>query len=238
MVRLVHEHGWDVTPAEGIAIQRQLAQFVVAENRAGDVRAVGGIDVSVRDGIARAAVVSLGYPDLTPQDSVVSQRPCLMPYVPGLLSFREAPAILDALARLQRLPDLLLVDGQGFAHPRRMGLATHLGVLLDHPSIGCAKSRLCGQHASPGPERGDWTPLYDGDEIIGAVVRTRRNTRPVFVSVGHKVDLAAAIAYVLGCCTRYRLPETTRWAHRVAGGDALPAPPAATAGLLPDRRGE
>ena len=222
MVRLQHDHPWDVTPSEGIAIQRQLAQYAIDENHVGDARTVGGVDVSVKGQEARAAIVVLGYPDLSPQDMAIAQLSLRMPYVPGLLSFREAPAILDALDRLEHLPDVLIVDGQGWAHPRRMGLATHLGVLLDHPTIGCAKSRLCGHHQDPGHQRGDWAPLCDGEEVIGAVVRTRSNVKPVFVSVGHKIDLKAAIAYVLGCCTRYKLPETTRWAHRVAGGQAIP----------------
>ena len=221
-MRLVHDHPWDVTPSEGIAIQRQLAQYAIAEDHVGDALTVGGVDVSIKGQEARAAIVVLAYPDLSPQDMAIAQLSLRMPYVPGLLSFREAPAILDALDRLEHLPDVLIVDGQGWAHPRRMGLATHLGVLLDHPTIGCAKSRLCGHHQDPGHQRGDWAPLYDGEEVIGAVVRTRSNVKPVFVSVGHKIDLEAAIAYVLGCCTRYKLPETTRWAHRVAGGQAIP----------------
>jgi deoxyribonuclease V len=142
--------------------------------------------------------------------------------VPGLLAFREGPVVLAALEKLTRRPDVLILDAHGLAHPRRMGLATHLGVILDLPSVGCAKSRLCGEYSEPGPEKGSWTRLCDEDEIIGAVVRTRDNVRPVFVSVGHRVDLETAVSLVLGCAPTYRLPETTRSAHRVAGGGSLP----------------
>jgi deoxyribonuclease V len=130
--------------------------------------------------------------------------------------------VLAALERLERRPDVLMFDAQGWAHPRRMGLATHLGILLDVPAVGCAKSRLCGTHGAPDEQKGSWVPLMDGDEVIGAVVRTRDRVQPVFVSIGHRVDLETSVSLVLGCATRYRLPEPTRWAHRVAGGESLP----------------
>jgi deoxyribonuclease V len=149
--------------------------------------------------------------------------PVSFPYVPGLLAFREGPIVLAALERLAERPDVLIFDAQGLAHPRRMGLATHLGILLDVPSVGCAKSRLCGKETEPGEEKGSWTPLLDRGEVIGAVVRTRSRVRPVYVSVGHRVDLETAVSLVLSCATKYRLPEPTRWAHRVAGGETLPA---------------
>jgi deoxyribonuclease V len=141
------------------------------------------------------------------------------PYVPGLLSFREGPAVLDALDKLKSPPDLLIFDGHGLAHPRRFGLACHLGLLVDIPAIGCAKSRLCGQYEEPGPHRGDTMPLIDKGEVVGAAVRTRAGVKPVFVSIGHRVDLPTSIHYVLACCRGYRLPETTRWAHRLAGAE-------------------
>jgi deoxyribonuclease V len=142
--------------------------------------------------------------------------------VPGLLAFREGPSILAALATLKAQPDVLIFDAQGLAHPRRMGLAAHLGVVLDIPSVGCAKSRLVGTYRVPGELKGSWEPLVDEGEVIGAVVRTRGRVRPVFLSVGHRVDLETAIALVLGCTPRYRLPEPTRWAHRVAQGAEFP----------------
>ncbi len=142
--------------------------------------------------------------------------PARFPYVPGLLSFREIPLVLDALEGLAARPDLILCDGQGYAHPRRFGLACHLGVLLDLPTIGVAKSRFIGTHEEPGIERGEWTPLLDGAERIGAVLRTRRAVSPLYISCGHRVSLERAIELVLACTTRYRLPETTRAAHRLA----------------------
>jgi deoxyribonuclease V len=221
-MRLHHEHPWRVTPTEGIAIQRQLVRHVRCQSSLGQVSKVAGVDVSTKGGVGRAAVVVLSYPELRPLKAAIAERELEMPYVPGLLSFREAPAILEALERLGELPDLLVFDGQGYAHPRRMGIATHLGVLLDHPTIGCAKSRLCGRHDEPGPNKGDWAPIRDGGEVVGAAVRSRVGVKPIYVSMGHRVDLGASIDMVLACCTRFKLPETTRWAHRVAGGADLP----------------
>jgi deoxyribonuclease V len=188
---------------------------------------VAGVDVSVKGDESRAAVVLLSLPSLKPLEAVTASRPIAFPYVPGLLAFREGPVTLDALEKLTTAPDVLIFDAHGLAHPRRLGLATHLGVLLDVPSVGCAKSRLCGSYREPGEERGSWSHLYDEEthgnrDVIGAVVRTRAGVNPVFVSIGHRVDLDSAISLVLRCAPRYRLPETTRWAHRVAGGDTLP----------------
>ncbi len=227
-MHLVHSHPWDISPQQAIAIQRELRQCVVAANMSPDldrlnITSVAGVDVSVRGGMSCAAIAELAFPTLTLCGSSTAVAPVCFPYVPGLLSFREAPAILAALEKMDHLPDVLIVDGHGMAHPRRLGIATHIGVLLDHPTIGCAKSRLVGCYEEPEREAGSWRYLYDGEEIIGAVVRTRTGVKPIFVSVGHRVDLGTAIELVLRCCRRYRLPETTRWAHRVAGGIALPA---------------
>jgi deoxyribonuclease V len=146
-------------------------------------------------------------------------QPTAFPYVPGLLSFRELPAVLAAIEQLRILPDLYLCDGQGLAHPRRFGLACHLGVLLDAPTIGVAKTRLIGTHAPPPAEKGGWTPLEDGGEVIGAVLRTRSGVKPVYVSIGHRVSLATSVRLTLACTSRYRLPETIRQAHRLASTD-------------------
>ncbi len=219
-MQTVSRHPWQVTPAEAAAIQAGLAPLVEREDRFGEVRAVAGIDVSVRDGLAVAAVVLVALPRLDVMETVTARRTVEFPYVPGLLAFREGPAVLDALERLKTTPDLLVFDGQGLAHPRRMGLACHLGLLLDAPAIGCAKSRLCGVADEPGQETGATSPLVDGDEVIGAVVRTRAGASPVYVSTGHRVGLASAVFFVLACCKGYRLPEPTRLAHiagRVAG---------------------
>jgi deoxyribonuclease V len=211
------------------AVQEALRGRVVTRDRAGRVRHVAGIDVGFERGgrVTRAAVVVLSFPELVPVEQAVVRQPTRFPYVPGYLSFREIPAVLVALARLAVRPDLLLCDGQGYAHPRRFGLACHLGVLTDTPSIGVAKSRLIGEHDALAPEKGSWVPLRDQGEVIGAVLRTRTAVKPLFVSVGHRVSLKTAIRYVLACTTRYRLPETTRRAHHLAshGGPQAPAPP-------------
>jgi deoxyribonuclease V len=215
-------HPWDVTPAQARAIQVDGRGRVIAEDRLGDVRRVAGIDVGFeQDGaISRAAVVVLDFPELRLVESAVARLPTRFPYVPGLLSFRETPAVLEALHRLSERPDLLLCDGQGYAHPRRFGLACHLGVLTGLPSIGVAKSRLIGTHGALPKEKGAWVPLLDGDEAVGAVLRTRDGVAPLYVSIGHRVSLPTAIRWVLACTTRYRLPETTRQAHRLASGPA------------------
>lgn len=220
----VIDHPWHVSPAEAVEIQRGLRRHVVVRPLQRQPEVVGGVDVSVKGGRARSAVVLLSWPDLEPIEAVTAERPASFPYVPGLLAFREGPVVLAALEDLAVSPDVLIFDAHGFAHPRRMGLATHLGVLLDLPSVGCAKSRLCGEYSQPDQTKGSWTPLREGDEVIGAVVRTRDRVSPVFVSVGHRVDLSGAISLVLRCAPRYRLPETTRWAHRLAGGQQLPQP--------------
>ncbi len=210
-------HSWDVTPGEAAAWQQRLRPQVRLEPFAGPVRRVAGVDVSFRADRARAAVVVLSFPALELVDQAWAEVAVSFPYIPGLLSFREGPAVLAAFARLALWPDLIIFDGQGIAHPRRLGLASHLGLFLDLPSIGCAKSRLCGEHDEPGPARGDWAPLYHKGEVVGAALRSRPGTRPLYVSPGHRVDLETAIRHVLACCTRYRLPETTRRAHRLAG---------------------
>jgi deoxyribonuclease V len=204
-------------------IQRKLREQVIVQPLQGSPEVVAGVDVGFSDGSARCAVVLLSMPDLEPCEAVTASRPVEFPYVPGLLAFREGPVILDALKNLTKKPDALIFDAHGLAHPLRFGLATHVGVLVDLPSLGCAKSRLCGEYEEPGEKKGSWAPLYDDDEVIGAVVRTRDGVKPVFVSVGHRVDLASAVSLVLTCAPRYRLPETTRWAHRVAGGASIPS---------------
>ncbi len=211
-------HPWSVTPAEAVAIQQALRARVETTDRLPQIRHVAGVDVGFEDGgrVTRAAVVVLGYPELKPVDRAVARLPTRFPYVPGLLSFRELPAVLAAIEALAVRPDVYLCDGQGLAHPRRFGIACHLGVLLDAPSIGVAKTRLSGSHAEPPAQKGGWTPLLDGGEVIGAVLRTRTGVKPVYVSIGHRVSLDTAIRLVLACTRRYRLPETTRLAHRLA----------------------
>ncbi len=221
-MRIMVGHAWDVTPAEAREIQEGLRREVVAAWAGGPVRTVAGVDVGIRNDLAVAAVVVLSFPELQLLESSRSEIPVSFPYIPGLLAFREAPAVLEACAQVEREPDLLILDGQGLAHPRRIGIASHVGVVLGVPAIGCAKTRLVGTHHDPGPERGAYAYLYDREEIVGAVVRTKDKTAPVYVSVGDKIDLEQAIHYTLACCTRYRLPEPTRLAHQVAAGKDLP----------------
>lgn len=219
-MRPVFEHPWNLTPAEAIALQQQLRQRVERVDRLPEIRHVAGVDVGFEQGgaVTRAAVAVLAFPELRLVETALARRPTQFPYVPGLLSFRELPAVLDALAGLKTPPDVILCDGQGIAHPRRFGIACHLGVLLDLPTIGVGKTRLIGRHAEPGDVKGAWVPLIDGGETIGAVLRTRAGVKPVYVSSGHRISLETAIRLTLACVTRYRLPETTRQAHRLASG--------------------
>ena len=213
-------HRWDVTPAEARDIQNRLAPLVIKAGAPEDVRLVAAADISVRrDRLsARGAVVALRYPEMEIVEESVAEAEPRFPYVPGLLTFREAPILLRAFEQMRHRPDLLLVDGQGYAHPRRFGIACHLGLLLGLPAIGCAKSRLCGEYAQPGEAAGSRAPLLDGDEVIGCVLRTRDATAPVFVSVGHRIGLDEAVEWVLRCCRGHRLPEPSRAAHMAAGG--------------------
>jgi deoxyribonuclease V len=214
------EHRWDVSPQEAVAIQERLRGEVITTDDLGDVRYVAGVDIGLlgNNTMTRAAVVVLSFPDLLLLDQSIALTPTTFPYVPGLLSFREAPAALAALERLAIRPDLLLIDGQGRAHPRRMGLACHLGLLSHIPAIGVAKSRLVGTHESLPETRGNQAPLVHKGEVIGVVLRTRTNVKPIYVSIGHRVSLETAVAYTMACTPKYRLPETTRQAHRLASG--------------------
>ena len=217
-------HRWHVGVAEAIEIQRHLAGQVSQKNEVTSPRHIAGADISVPRGAGAAsgAVVVLDYPELRIVEKQIVRGELDFPYIPGLLSFREAPLLLTAFARLSIKPDLIMVDGQGIAHPRRLGIASHLGLLLGIPSIGCAKSPLWGHFTEPGAEPGDYSLIWDRDEIIGAALRTKRRTKPLIVSVGQKVDLDSAIYWVLQCCRGYRLPQPTRFAHLAAGGH-LPA---------------
>lgn len=211
-------HAWPRSVAAARALQERLRRYVIADDRLARVRRVAGCDVGFEaDGrITRAAVAVLAFPDLTLLETSVVCRRTRFPYVPGYLSFREVPALLAAIAKLTHRPDLLICDGHGLAHPRRVGLASHLGLVTGVPSIGAAKSLLIGTHAPLPARRGVWRPLMDGDEVIGAALRTRTGVSPIYVSIGHGVSLPTAIEYALALSPRYRLPETTRAAHRLA----------------------
>jgi deoxyribonuclease V len=207
---------WPSTPAEAIAVQEELRGLV----ETGDVderpRYVAGLDVAYDGDRLAAAVVVLDWETLAEVDQAVVLGETTFPYVPGLFAFREVPGLVDALGRLRTTPDLLVCDGQGLAHPRRFGIACHLGVILEIPAVGCAKSILVGRAAEPGPEPGAWTPLVDRGETVGAALRTRARVKPVYVSIGHRVSLETAIDLTLRCGRGYRLPEPTRLADRAA----------------------
>jgi len=230
-MEILNLHEWSVTTTRAREIQLELAPRVSQEGTVIAPRFIAGMDISV-DRWAKtgtAAAVVLGYPGLEIVEVAVVTGRLDFPYVPGLLTFREAPLVLAACEKLKVTPDLFIADGQGFAHPRRIGLASHLGLCLDAPTIGCAKSRLCGEYDEPALGQGSFSELKDGGEVIGAALRTRSGVKPVFVSVGHKISLWEAVRWTLACCRGYRIPEPTRLAHQAAGGylrvnmDAVPA---------------
>ncbi|HEX6929611.1 MAG TPA: deoxyribonuclease V [Gammaproteobacteria bacterium] len=217
-MQLAFEHDWNLSPREAIALQKDIAPRVIRHDDFGKPVRIAGIDTGFEDGgrITRAAIIVMNAASLAVLEQVLHREPTRFPYVPGLLSFREIPALLAAFEQLQQLPDLLLCDGQGIAHPRRLGIAAHLGVVTGLPAIGVGKSRLTGRHEEPGNERGDWTALTDKGETIGRVLRTRANVKPVYVSVGNRVSLPSAMELVLRFTTRYRLPEPIRAADRLS----------------------
>ena len=215
-VRLYHEHPWDVSPKEAVAIQRDLAGLVRFEPFPSRIDTVCGVDVSVRDDRVRTALVVLNLPSLEVVDQATWEGPTAFPYVPGLLSFREMPAILPALDALTVEPDVFMLDAQGYAHPRRFGLACHLGVLLDIPAIGVAKTILVGRHGPLVAEKGSYADLEHKGEVVGRALRTREGVKPVYVSVGHRATLDDATALALFCATRYKLPQPTHLAHRLS----------------------
>ncbi len=214
-MKIAELHSWDLTPKDAVALQRELAGRIDVERPLPKCELIAGADCSYNRYAPTfyAAVVVLRISDgsIVETQGVVGESP--FPYIPGLLSFREAPIVLQAFAKLQLRPDAVMLDGQGRAHPRRFGLACHLGLWLDLPCFGCAKTRLIGEHDEPGPDAGDTAPLCDKDEIIGRVVRTKKKTKPVYVSPGHLIDLASAVHWTLASCRGYRIPEPTRQAH-------------------------
>jgi deoxyribonuclease V len=206
-------HKWKITPREAIKIQAGLAGRIISEDCCSRISTVGGVDVGFQGDRSYAAAVVLSYPELRLLEQATASAEVTMAYIPGLLSFREIPALIHLLPKLTATPDVILVDGQGIAHPRGLGLASHLGLIFDVPTIGCAKSRLIGSYTLPAPQKGAHTPLYIDGEIRGAVLRSRENVKPLFISVGHKICLETALSIVLACCLHYRLPEPTRLAH-------------------------
>ncbi|HJT57911.1 MAG TPA: deoxyribonuclease V [Ktedonobacteraceae bacterium] len=226
-------HAWVVEPTEAVALQKELASRVIREDRIKEpVRFIAGVDMALNEesGMARAAVVLLSFPQLEIVERHVYEEPLRMPYIPGLLSFRELPCILGAFDKLKQRPELVMVDGQGIAHPRRLGIASHLGLWLDLPTIGCAKSILRGDYDKDalGEEAGAWVPLVDRrkNEVLGAALRTRTHVNPMFISLGHRITLETSIQYVMACAIGYRLPEPTRQADKLSKDNAWREPQA------------
>ena len=209
-------HNWNLTYSEAISLQKKLAEKVKQIKIKNQPKIIAGLDCAFSKDGQRiiAAVVVLKIPEFGLIETVHAVRKVTFPYIPGLLSFREAPVCIAAVEKLLNQPDVFIIDGQGIAHPRRLGLAAHLGLFFDKPTIGCAKSRLTGKFKEPQPEKGAFSSLKDGEEVIGSVVRTRTNVKPVFISVGNKCLLEDAIEITLACTTKYRLPEPTRLAHQ------------------------
>jgi deoxyribonuclease V len=222
-VKIQQLHSWRMSIAQAKQIQQELASRVSPKSEPIKPRFIAGVDISAPDsrGIAHAAAVILNYPELEVIEVKTAEDKLDFPYIPGFLSFREAPLVLAACQKLSTDPDLLLADGQGIAHPRRFGIASHLGLLLDIPTIGCAKSRLCGKHAPVTAEAGSYAELTDNGEIIGVALRTKSGVSPIYISIGHKIDLHTAIHWVLECCRGRRLPEPSRLAHLAASGKQI-----------------
>ena len=217
MPRVKQLHEWDVSYHEAVAIQNELRKKVRFEPLRSNINTVAGADASYdrRSNRIYATIAVLDFPSLELIEQAVAEAEAVFPYIPGLLSFREVPAVAMAFESLKQRPDLLICDGQGVAHPRRFGLASHLGLLFRIPSVGCAKSRLCGTHGPVGPKAGNYASLKLNGRTVGVVLRTRERVKPVFVSVGHLMNLRGAIKMVLRCCAGYRLPEPTRKAHHL-----------------------
>ena len=220
---------WPTTFEQALEIQQQLRTQVVTHDDFGAIRTVAGVDAGYEEdaerpgeGLARAAIVVLEFPSLRPLDYAIARRPATFPYVPGFLSFRETPAVLAALGELRATPDLLICDGQGIAHPRRFGIACHIGLLANMPAIGCAKSLLVGRYGELPDERGATVPLIHQREQVGVALRSRAGTKPLFISPGHRISIESSVRFVIACLTKYRLPETTRAADGLASHGKIP----------------
>ena len=214
-MQIRHLHAWDVSPQEAIQLQKELRSRLDLKKLPGPIRCVAGGDVSFsrKSGRIWAGVVVLSFPDLIKIEEQWIEDKVEFPYIPGLLSFRELPVLLEALERLESDPDLIICDGQGVAHPRGLGLASHLGLHVNRATIGCAKSRLVGEFSEVKKEKGSYTPLWYKEQMVGAVVRTKRDVKPLFISPGNRITLDESVKIVLGCCGKYRMPEPTRQAH-------------------------
>jgi len=214
-----HLHEWNLTPAEAITLQKVLAQQIIYDRPLPleSIQLIAGVDVSVKENISQAAIVVMSFPDFKPVETVRSKMPTPFPYIPGLLTFREGPVLEQAFQQLKHTPDVLIFDGMGRTHPRRLGIASHMGLWLQKPTIGCGKTHFVGAYVEPPQVSGGFAPLVDRGETIGVILRTRVNVKPVYISPGHLIDLDSAVKVTMRCVTRYRLPEPIRMAHNAAG---------------------
>lgn len=212
------ETTWPKNGSDAIALQNKLRTQVKLKNEIGKIRLIAGVDCSydTKNNMSKAVVVVMDKDKLRPLETVTAELPTDFPYIPGLLSFREIPVILEAFKKLKNVPDLLMVDGQGIAHPRRLGIAAHLGVLMDIPTVGVAKSRLTGHYSEPNLKKGSQSNLLDKNERIGTVLRSKDKVAPLFISPGHKVDIDTAVKLVMSTLGKYRLPEPTRIADKIS----------------------
>ena len=219
-MQIRHLHVWDVSAQEAIQLQKELRSRLDLTKLPSPIRYVAGADVSFsrKSGRIWAGVVVFSFPELLKIEEKWIQDKVRFPYIPGLLSFREIPVLLGALKRLKTDPELIICDGQGIAHPRGLGLASHLGLLVDRATIGCAKSRLVGEFSGVKEEKGSYAPLWYKEQMVGAVVRTRRGVKPLFISPGNRITLDESVKIVLECCGKYRVPEPTRQAHLLVSG--------------------
>lgn len=218
-MKLPRRHSWQITPKEAVALQREMSGDVVVDRPLDltAIKTVAGVDVSIKNKVAQAAVVVLTFPDFEIVETALAQQPAAFPYVPGLLSFREGPVLVEAFEKLKTKPDVFMFDGSGYLHPRRIGIACHMGLWLNMPTVANAKTKLCGEFGRVPARRGGYAPVTHKDEVIGAALRTKKGCSPVFVSAGHLCDLDSAIALVIACSGKYRLPEPVRAAHNAAG---------------------
>ena len=218
-MQINHRHDWNVSPQEAIELQKTLASEVISNKPIdiASVKLVAGVDVSVKENVSQAAVVILRYPELEVIETVLAKRPTPFPYIPGLLSYREGPVLEEAFQNLKNEPDVFIFDGMGIMHPRRIGIASHMGVWLQKPTIGCGKTYFLGTYEEPAQERGAWSLVHHKGDVIGAVLRTRDGVKPVFISQGNLADLPTSLDLVMRCTPKYRLPEPIRQAHNAAG---------------------
>lgn len=218
-MKIQHLHNWDLEPKEAIALQNRFAEQVIADTpiKLDSIKTVAGVDVSVKNGMSQAAVIVCTYPELELIETVRAQQATSYPYIPGLLTFREGPVLEKAFQKLQHEPDVFVFDGMGRIHPRKMGIASHMGLWLDKPTIGCGKTHFIGDYDEPDTKKGAYSKLMYKGEQLGVVLRTRENVKPVYISVGHRTDIETAIQLILSVSPKYRLPRPIRLAHHAAG---------------------